>query len=153
MSEQKRAAARHCPAHGRRDALARREPGYPKCTSKLAERADGHAPGERRSTQPRVLGAPEGAAAVKAPASRASSAREVADQAGCTRTAPCKWKREPLREEPRCPKAVPASPHGRGEGRLRPRRIQSSKVESSLCRFPTLRSGHARTPSFRYQRA
>ena len=27
------------------------------------------------------------------------------------------------------------------------------KVDSSLCRFPTLRSGHARTPSFRYQRA
>ena len=27
------------------------------------------------------------------------------------------------------------------------------KVDSSLCRCPTLRSGHARTPSFRYQRA
>lgn len=27
------------------------------------------------------------------------------------------------------------------------------KVDSSLCRFPTLRSGHARTPRFRYQRA
>lgn len=27
------------------------------------------------------------------------------------------------------------------------------KVDSSLCRFRTLRSGHARTPSFRYQRA
>ncbi len=27
------------------------------------------------------------------------------------------------------------------------------KVDSSLCRFPTLRSGHARAPSFRYQRA
>jgi IS30 family transposase len=27
------------------------------------------------------------------------------------------------------------------------------KVDSLLCRFPTLRSGHARTPSFRYQRA
>ncbi len=48
----------------------------------------------------------------------------------------------------------------------RPRRAYSSyagevdesvfsqvKVDSSLCRFPTLRSGHARTPSFRYQRA
>lgn len=58
--EQKRAAARHYPAHGRRNALARREPGYPKCTAKLAERADGHAPDERRSMQLRVLGAPEG---------------------------------------------------------------------------------------------
>lgn len=27
------------------------------------------------------------------------------------------------------------------------------KVDSLLCRFPTLRSGHARAPSFRYQRA
>ena len=27
------------------------------------------------------------------------------------------------------------------------------KVDSSLCRFPTLRPGHACAPSFRYQRA
>jgi transposase-like protein len=37
--EQKRAAARHRPAHGGRDALARREPGCPKCAARLAERA------------------------------------------------------------------------------------------------------------------
>ena len=63
--EQKRAAVRHCPAHGRRDTPARREPGCPKCTAKLAERIDEHAPGERRATQPRAFGASEKAAAAK----------------------------------------------------------------------------------------
>ena len=36
--EQKRAAVRHCLTHGRCNALARRELGYPKCTEKPAER-------------------------------------------------------------------------------------------------------------------
>ena len=81
--EQKRTAVRHHPAHGRCDALARRELGYPKCTAKLAEWTDEYAPGERGATQPRVFGASEKAAAVKALASRASSAREVVDLAGC----------------------------------------------------------------------
>ena len=97
--EQKRAAVRHCLAHGRCNALARREPGCPKRTAKPAERTVGHAPGERRATQPRVFDASEKAAAVKALASRPSSAQEVADLAGCTRSAPCRWKRELLREE------------------------------------------------------
>ena len=97
--KQKRAAARHCLAHGRCNALARREPGCPKRTAKPAERTGGHAPGERRATQPRVFDASEKAAAVRALASRPSSAREVADLAGCTRSAPCRWKRELLREE------------------------------------------------------
>ena len=34
-----------------------------------------------------------------------------------------------------------------------PAAFSQVKVDSSLCRFPTLRSGHARAPSFRYQRA
>lgn len=97
--EQKRAAVRHCLAHGRCNALARREPGCPKCTAKLAEWTGEYAPGERRATQPRVFDASEKAAAVKALASRSSSAQEVADLAGCTRSAPCRWKRELLREE------------------------------------------------------
>ena len=63
--EQKRAAVRHCPAHGRCDTPARREPGCPKCTAKLAERIDEHAPGERRATQPRAFGASEKAAAAR----------------------------------------------------------------------------------------
>ncbi len=65
VPEQKRAAAGHYPAHGRHDALARREPGCPKCTAKLAERIDEHAPGERRATQPRAFGASEKAAAAR----------------------------------------------------------------------------------------
>ena len=57
--EQKRAAVRHCLAHGRCNALARREPGCPKCTAKPAERTGGHAPGERRATQlPQGIGLP-----------------------------------------------------------------------------------------------
>lgn len=43
--EQKKAAVRHCLTHGRRDALIRRELGYPKCTAKLAEWFDEYAPG------------------------------------------------------------------------------------------------------------
>lgn len=43
--EQKRAAVRYHPAHGRCNALARRELGYPKCTAKLAEWIDEYAPG------------------------------------------------------------------------------------------------------------
>ena len=47
--EQKSAAVRHCLTHGRCSAFTRREPGCPKCTAKLAERIDEHAPGERRA--------------------------------------------------------------------------------------------------------
>ena len=63
--EQKRAAVRHYPAHGRRDALARREPGCPKCTAKLAERADEYTPGEGRTAQARVFGTSGKAAAAR----------------------------------------------------------------------------------------
>ena len=47
--EQKRATVRHCLTHGRCNAFTRREPGCPKCTAKLAERIDEHAPSERRA--------------------------------------------------------------------------------------------------------
>ena len=63
--EQKRAAARHYPAHGRCNAFTGRELGYPKCTAKLAERIDEHAPGERRTAQPKVFGASEKATAAR----------------------------------------------------------------------------------------
>ncbi len=86
--EQKRAAVRHCLTHGRRNAFTRREPGCPKCTAKPAERIDGHAPGERRATRPRVFDASGKAASVKALVSRASSAQEVAGLAGCTSSCP-----------------------------------------------------------------
>lgn len=108
--EQKRAAVRHHPAHGRRDALARRGLGYPKCTAKLAERTDEYAPGERRATQPRAFDSSEKAAAVKPLASRASSAQEVADLVGCTRSALYKQKREPLREESPMSEDRPSKP-------------------------------------------
>jgi transposase InsO family protein/transposase-like protein len=108
--EQKRAAVRHYLTHGRCNAFTRRELGYPKCTAKLAEWIDEYAPGERRATQPRVFDASEKAAAVKALASRASSAQEVADLVGCTRSALYKWKRELLREEPPMSEDRPSKP-------------------------------------------
>ena len=108
--EQKRAAARHCLTHGRCNASARRGLGYPKCTAKLAEWIDGYAPGERRATQPRVFDASEKAAAARALASRASSAQEVADLVGCTRSALYKWKRELLKEEPPMSEDRPSKP-------------------------------------------
>lgn len=81
-----------------------------------------HAPGERRATQPRAFGASERAAAARAPAFRASSAQEVAGLVGCTVSAPCKWEREPLREEPPMPEDRPSKPARTREGRPRPRR-------------------------------
>lgn len=108
--EQKRAAVRHYLTHGRCNALARRELGYPKCTAKLAEWADEYAPGERRATRPRVFDASEKAAAVKALASRASSAQEVADLVGRARSAPCKWKRELPGEETPMSEDRPSKP-------------------------------------------
>lgn len=108
--EQKRAAVRHYLTHGRCNAFTRRELGYPKCTAKLAEWIDEYAPGERRATQPRVFDASEKAAAARALASRASSAQEVADLVGCTRSALYKWKRELLREEPPMSEDRPSKP-------------------------------------------
>ena len=108
--EQKRAAVRHCLTHGRCNALARRELGCPKRTAKLAEWTGEYAPGGRRATQPRVFDASEKAAAVKALASRSSSAQEVADLAGCTRSAPCRWKRELLGEETPMSEDRPSKP-------------------------------------------
>ena len=91
-----------------RDALARHGLGCPKCTAKLAERTDGHAPGERGATQPKASDASGKAAAARALASRASSAQEVADLVGRARSAPCKRKREPLGEEPPMPEDRPS---------------------------------------------
>ena len=98
--EQKRAAVGHYLTHGRCNALTGRELGYPRRTAKPAEWVDEYAPGERGATRPGVFGASEKAAAARAPASRASSAQEVADLAGCTRSAPYKRRRGLLREEP-----------------------------------------------------
>ena len=108
--EQKRAAVRHCLTHGWCNALARRELGCPKRTAKLAEWTGEYAPGGRRATQPRVFDASEKAAAVKALASRSSSAQEVAELAGCTRSALYKWKRELLREETPMSEDRPSKP-------------------------------------------
>ncbi len=108
--EQKRAAVRHYLTHGRRNALARRELGCPKCTAKLAEWIGEYAPGERRATQPRVFDASEKAAAARALASRSSSAQEVADLAGCTGSALCKWKRGLLGEETPMSEDRPSKP-------------------------------------------
>ena len=108
--EQKRAAVRHCLTHGRCNALARRELGCPKRTAKLAEWTGEYAPGGRRATQPRVFDASEKAAAVMALASRSSSAQEVADLAGCTRSALYKWKRELLGEETPMSEDRPSKP-------------------------------------------
>jgi hypothetical protein len=64
--KQKRAALRHYLTHGKCNAFTRQELGYPKCTAKLAEWIDEYAPGERRTTEPKVFGTSEKAAAVKA---------------------------------------------------------------------------------------
>ena len=127
--EQKRAAVRHYLTHGRRNASARRELGYPKCTAKLAERIDEYAPGERRATQPRVFDASEKAAAARALASRASSAQEVADLVGCTRSALCKWKRELLREEPPMSEDRPSKP-ARTRGRSPATQADTAALEA-----------------------
>lgn len=127
--EQKRAAVRHYLTHGRCNAFTRRELGYPKCTAKLAEWVDEYAPGERRATQPRVFDASEKAAAARAPASRASSAQEVADLVGCTRSALCKWRRELLREEPPMSEGRPSKP-ARTRGRSPATQADTAALEA-----------------------
>lgn len=127
--EQKGAAVRHHLTHGRRNASARRGLGYPKCTAKLAERIDEHAPGERRATQPGAFDASEKAAAARAPASRASSAQEVADLVGCTRSALCKWRRELLEEEPPMSEGRPSKP-ARTRGRSPATQADTAALEA-----------------------
>lgn len=129
--EQKRAAARHYLTHGRRNAFTGRELGYPKCTAKLAEWIDEYAPGERRATRPRVFDASGKAAAAGALASRASSAQEVADLVGCTRSAPCKWKRELLKEEPSMSEDRPGKP-ARTRGRSPATQADIAALEAEL---------------------
>lgn len=97
--EQKQAAVDHYLEHGRCNAYARRELGYPKSTGKLAEWIDELAPGERRTTEPKAFAASEKASAVEALVTRESTAQEVADEVGSTRCTLCKWKREILAEE------------------------------------------------------
>ena len=96
---QKKAAVRHCLTHGKCNALTRRELGYPKCASKLAEWIDEHAPGERRAAETRTFDTQEKAAAVEALVSRETSAQEVADKVGCTRSVLYKWERGLLQGE------------------------------------------------------
>ena len=54
-AEQRRAAVDHYLEHGRRNAHARRELGYPKSRQRLADRIEELAPGERRTTEPRTF--------------------------------------------------------------------------------------------------
>ena len=147
--EQKRAAVGHCLTHGRCNAFTGRELGYPKCTAKLAEWIDEYAPGERRATQPRVFDASEKAAAARALASRASSAQEVADLVGCTRSAPYKWKRELLREEPPMSGDRPSKPARTRGGRLRPRRTSPLSRPGRPSSRPSSRSSSSGATSWR----
>lgn len=108
--EQKRAAVGHCLTHGRCNAFTRRELGYPQVHGE-ARRVD------RRVCARREKGdAAQGVRCIRegrcpgALASRASSAQEVADLVGCTRSAPYKWKRELLREEPPMSEDRPSKP-------------------------------------------
>lgn len=132
---QKRAAVEHHPGHGRCNAHARRELGYPKSTQKLAEWTGGLAPGARRTSEPRAFDAREKASAVEALASRDGSAQEVADQVGSSRRAPCKWKRELLPEEG-CPMpdpktAVPGGPPaGGGPGPTHAAQAETDSLEA-----------------------
>ena len=112
-----------------------------------------HAPGERRATQPRAFGASERAAAARAPASRASSAQEVAGLVGCTVSAPCKWEREPLREEPPMPEDRPSKPARTREGRPRPRRTSPLSRPSSRSSGPGAASRRVPSGSWEKGRA
>ena len=95
-AEQKRAAVDHCLEHGRCNACTRRELEYPKSYQKLAGRIEELAPGERRTTEPRTFTPEQKQRAVTALVGRAGSAREIADEAGSSRCALCKRKRELL---------------------------------------------------------
>ncbi|WP_373579076.1 transposase [Parafannyhessea umbonata] len=97
-AEQRRAAVGHCLEHGRRNAHARRELGYPKSYQKLADWIEGLAPGERRTTEPRTFTLEQRQRAVTALVGRAGSAREIADEAGSSRCTLYKWKRKLLGE-------------------------------------------------------
>lgn len=119
-AEQRRAAVDHCLEHGRRDAHARRELGYPKSYQRLADWIEELAPGERRTTEPRTFTLEQKQRAVTALVGRAGSAREIADEAGSSRCTLYKWKRELLGEGPDMTEAkhdAPAQGAGDGDGK------------------------------------
>ena len=109
-AEQRRAAVDHCLEHGRRDAHARRELGYPKSYQRLADWIEEQAPGERRTTEPRTFTLGQRQRAAAALVGRAGSAREIADEAGSPRRAPRKWKGELLGEGPDMTEAKHGAP-------------------------------------------
>ncbi len=119
-AEQRRAAVDHHLEHGRRNAYTRRELGYPESHRKLADWIEGLAPGERGTTEPRAFTLEQRQRAVTALVGRAGRAREVADEAGSSRCALCKRKRELLGEGPDMAGAkrdAPAQGAGDGDGR------------------------------------
>ena len=116
-AEQRRAAVDHCLEHGRCDAHARRELGYPKSYQRLADWIEELAPGERRTTEPGTFTLGQRQRAVTALVGRAGSAREIADEAGSSRRAPRKWKGELLGEGPDMTEAKHGAPaQGAGDG-------------------------------------
>ncbi|MCI7218282.1 transposase [Parafannyhessea umbonata] len=119
-AEQKRAAVDHYLEHGRRNAHARRELGYPKSCHKLADRIEGLAPSERRTTEPRTFTLEQRRRAAAAFVGRAGSAREIADEAGSSRCTLYKWKRKLLGEGPDMTETkhgAPAQGAGDGDGK------------------------------------
>jgi transposase-like protein len=119
-AEQRRAAVDHYPGHGRCNAHARRELGYPKSYQKLADWIEELAPGERRTTEPGTFAPGQRQRAVTALVGRAGSAREIADEAGSSRCTLYKWKRELLGEGPDMTEAkhdAPAQGAGDGDGK------------------------------------
>lgn len=83
--EQRRIAAGHYPAHGRRDARTRRALGYPGCHQVLADWVGELAPAKRRSSLPRPVTDDGRADAVVSLVTRKGSAAEVAQAYGVTR--------------------------------------------------------------------
>ena len=75
-AEQKRAAVDHYLEHGRRNAHAGRELGYPKSCQKLADWIEELAPGERRTTEPRTFTLEQRQRAVTAHVGRAGVFRQ-----------------------------------------------------------------------------
>lgn len=87
-----------------------------------------------------MFDASERAAAVKALASRASSAQEAADLVGCTRSALYKWRRELLREEPPMSEDLPAKP-ARTRGRSPATQADIAALEAGKAELEELEPG------------
>lgn len=96
--EVRREAVEHYPDHGRRLSRTMRELGYPKSREMLADRADEHAPGQRRHRGPNPRRDPvpveKEVQVVAELEARTGPAAGIAEKYGVPRAAPYVWRRE-----------------------------------------------------------